>query len=160
MYGVLPSPGESFNKNYNTRGSLSLVTGSHAMKTGFSTVWDTTSPTNAIGPNNVVYRFTNGVPNTIVEYADLRCPYCQQFELDSMPTLINQVIKTGEAKLVFRTLTILAQSSPSAAPSTVVAISSVMRLNWNFPGSRSVLGVKKLTVCPSAWTPASVLLAA
>ena len=58
---------------------------------------------------------------TIVEYADLRCPFCQQFELDSMPTLINQVIKTGEAKLVFRNLTILDQSSPSGNDSTNAA---------------------------------------
>jgi protein-disulfide isomerase len=58
---------------------------------------------------------------TIVEYADLRCPFCRDFEVDSMPTVVDELIKTGKAKLVFRNLTILDQTSPSGQDSTNAA---------------------------------------
>jgi protein-disulfide isomerase len=58
---------------------------------------------------------------TIVEYADLRCPFCKDFEEGSMPTIVDELIKTGKAKFVFRNLTILDQSSPSGKDSTNAA---------------------------------------
>src|SRR5438094_854798 len=39
-------------------------------------------------------------PATIVEYIDLQCPFCQQFETQALPTLIKQYVRTGKAKLV------------------------------------------------------------
>ncbi len=58
---------------------------------------------------------------TIVEYADLRCPFCKEFEEGSMPTIVDELIKTGKAKFVFRNLTILDQASPSGKDSTNAA---------------------------------------
>ncbi|MFT4049209.1 MAG: thioredoxin domain-containing protein [Solirubrobacterales bacterium] len=58
---------------------------------------------------------------TIVEFADLRCPYCKDFEEGSMPTIVDELIKTGKAKLVFRNLTILDAASPSGKDSTNAA---------------------------------------
>jgi protein-disulfide isomerase len=46
-------------------------------------------------------------PATIVEFADLKCPFCQQFALKGMPQLISSYIATGKAKMVYRNLTIL-----------------------------------------------------
>jgi protein-disulfide isomerase len=62
-----------------------------------------------------------GAKATIVEYADLRCPFCKEFEEGSMPTIVDDLIKTGKAKFVFRNLTILDQSSPSGKDSTNAA---------------------------------------
>jgi protein-disulfide isomerase len=62
-----------------------------------------------------------GAKATIVEYADLRCPFCRDFEKDGMPTVVDELIKTGKAKLVFRNLTFLDQSSPSGKDSTNAA---------------------------------------
>ncbi len=58
---------------------------------------------------------------TIVEFADLRCPFCAEFEEGSMPEIVEQLIRTGKAKLVFRNLTILDQASPSGNDSTNAA---------------------------------------
>lgn len=58
---------------------------------------------------------------TIIEYADLRCPFCKDFEEGSMPTIVEELIKTGKAKFVFRNLTILDQASPSGEDSTNAA---------------------------------------
>lgn len=58
---------------------------------------------------------------TIVEFADLRCPFCKDFEDASMPTIVDELIKTGKAKLVFRNLTILDGASPSGKDSTNAA---------------------------------------
>lgn len=62
-----------------------------------------------------------GAKATIVEFADLRCPFCKDFEEGSMPTIVDELIKTGKAKLVFRNLTILDASSPSGKDSTNAA---------------------------------------
>lgn len=62
-----------------------------------------------------------GAKATIVEFADLRCPFCKDFEEGSMPTIVDELIKTGKAKFVFRNLTILDQSSPSGKDSTNAA---------------------------------------
>jgi len=62
-----------------------------------------------------------GAKATIVEYADPRCPFCADFEEGSMPTIIDELIKTGKAKFVFRNLTILDQASPSGKDSTNAA---------------------------------------
>ena len=59
------------NGNHIVRGSLSLVTGSHSLKTGFSSDWATNIPANYL-QTNLSYRFTNGVPNQITEFADPR----------------------------------------------------------------------------------------
>jgi protein-disulfide isomerase len=62
-----------------------------------------------------------GAKATIVEYADLRCPFCKDFEEGSMPQIVDELIKTGKAKMVFRNLTFLDQSSPSGKDSTNAA---------------------------------------
>lgn len=44
---------------------------------------------------------------TIIEYADLKCPFCAQWATDSLPTVVDEAIKTGKAKLIFRPLTLI-----------------------------------------------------
>lgn len=58
---------------------------------------------------------------TIVEYADLRCPFCKEFDEQLMPTIVDELIETGKAKMVFRALTILDGASPSGTDSTDAA---------------------------------------
>jgi len=58
---------------------------------------------------------------TIIEFADLRCPFCKQFEEGSMPEIVEQLVRTGKAKFIFRNLTILDQASPSGEDSTNAA---------------------------------------
>jgi len=50
-------------------------------------------------------------PVTIVEYVDLQCPYCRDFEVEALPTLIDRYIRTGKARLDLRLLAFLGEDS-------------------------------------------------
>ena len=58
---------------------------------------------------------TLGNPNarvTVTEFGELECPICQQFAQGAEQQLINNDVKTGKAKLVYRSLETASQSSP------------------------------------------------
>ncbi len=41
-------------------------------------------------------------PLTIVEYSDFQCPYCSRWVEQTLPTILQEYIDTGKARLVFR----------------------------------------------------------
>lgn len=43
-------------------------------------------------------------PLTLVEFADLKCPVCRQFDVGSMPTIIEKYVKTGKLRVDIRLL--------------------------------------------------------
>ena len=72
-YRNLATEGQNFlNQNQDVRGTLSFVTGAHSLKTGFQSEWASNRPYNSLGATNLTYRFTNGVPNQLTEFADPR----------------------------------------------------------------------------------------
>jgi len=50
-------------------------------------------------------------PVTLVEYADLQCPFCRDFGLQAEPALIQKYVRTGRVKVVFRPLAFLGADS-------------------------------------------------
>jgi protein-disulfide isomerase len=54
-------------------------------------------------------------PVTIEEYIDLQCPFCQRFSQDGLPQLIEEYVKTGQAKLRLQTLTFIGADSERGA---------------------------------------------
>ena len=50
-------------------------------------------------------------PTTLVEYIDLQCPYCQQFETQAMPTLIKLYVRSGKAKIEMRPIAFIGPDS-------------------------------------------------
>lgn len=57
---------------------------------------------------------TAGNPNapvTLVEFADLKCPICREYTFSTLPTLVNNYVRTGKLKLVYRVQTFVGQQT-------------------------------------------------
>lgn len=54
-------------------------------------------------------------PLTMTEFADLQCPYCQQFALNALPTLVDNYVRPGKLRIVFRGLHFLGDDSVRGA---------------------------------------------
>lgn len=68
-------------------------------------------------------------PVTLVEYADMQCPYCARFNVDSFPALVRDYVRPGRVRVVFRGLAFVGPDS-STALDTVLAAGNQRRL-WN-----------------------------
>jgi protein-disulfide isomerase len=65
-----------------------------------------------------------GSPNarvTLVEYADLQCPYCGEFARNTLPSLIVDYVRTGKVRLVFRGLAFVGPESEAALRGALAA---------------------------------------
>ena len=60
-------------------------------------------------------------PVTMVEYVDLQCPYCQQFETAAMPALISRYVRTGKVKVEARTLAFIGPDSQRGRDAALAA---------------------------------------
>jgi protein-disulfide isomerase len=52
---------------------------------------------------------------TIIEFADFRCPFCEQFFTNTEPQIIKDYVETGKAKFAFRNFAFLGPASVVAA---------------------------------------------
>jgi protein-disulfide isomerase len=53
-------------------------------------------------------------PVTLVEYADLQCPYCAQWARETMPVLVADYVRDGKLRIEFRGLTFIGEDSEKA----------------------------------------------
>ena len=60
-------------------------------------------------------------PVTLVEYADLQCPYCAQWSRDAFPTIVEQYVRTGQVRVVFRGLSFIGEDSNTALRAALAA---------------------------------------
>ena len=74
-----------------------------------------------------------GNPNAkveLIEYGDLQCPVCKAFSEEILPAAIQNQIRTGKAKLVFRNFPII---GPQSAPAGAAAIAAgAQGKGWTF----------------------------
>ena len=60
-------------------------------------------------------------PVTLVEFADLQCPFCAQYSVDVFPTLVEEYARPGEVKMVFRGLAFIGEDSEKALRAALAA---------------------------------------
>jgi len=60
-------------------------------------------------------------PVTLVEYADLQCPYCAQWARDTLPTLVEDYVRDGRLRIVFHGLAFIGPDSNTALRTAVAA---------------------------------------
>ena len=58
---------------------------------------------------------------TLVEFADLQCPFCKQYSTDVMPALVADYVKSGKLKMVFRNVAFIGTDSARAAQMAAAA---------------------------------------
>jgi protein-disulfide isomerase len=58
---------------------------------------------------------------TIIEFADFRCPFCEQFFTNTEPQIISDYVNTGKAKFAFRNFAFLGPASVTAADASECA---------------------------------------
>ena len=58
---------------------------------------------------------------TLVEYADLQCPYCAQWSRETLPTLVDDYVATGKLRIVFLGLAFIGADSDKALRTAIAA---------------------------------------
>jgi protein-disulfide isomerase len=62
-------------------------------------------------PQNGILLGSPQAPVTLVEFADLQCPYCAIYSRDVLPTVVERYVRTGRLRLELRLRTFLGQDS-------------------------------------------------
>lgn len=66
----------------------------------------------------------------LVEYGDLQCPVCKQFAEEILPPVIENQVRSGEVKVVFRNFPII---GPQSAPAGAAALAAgAQGKGWQF----------------------------
>jgi protein-disulfide isomerase len=54
-------------------------------------------------------------PVTLVEFADLQCPFCRDFAQQTLPLIVRDYVRTGNVRIEFQPLTFIGPDSVTAA---------------------------------------------
>jgi protein-disulfide isomerase len=60
-------------------------------------------------------------PVTLVEYIDLQCPFCQQFETQVFPSLVRRYVRTGKLKVIARPVAFIGTDSQRGRNAMIAA---------------------------------------
>ena len=68
-------------------------------------------------------------PATLTVFEDPQCPYCRQWNLDTLPTVVRDYVKTGRVKLVYRGIEVIGGNSVAGLRAAYAA--SLQNKLWN-----------------------------
>jgi protein-disulfide isomerase len=71
-------------------------------------------------------------PVTMVEFADLQCPFCAEYHRNVFPTILRRYVRTGDVRLELHLLRFLGPDSDRLA--RVAAAASAQNRMWQFVG--------------------------
>src|SRR3954452_14198005 len=60
-------------------------------------------------------------PVTVIQYVDLQCPFCRQFETEAMPTIISNYVRKGKAKVESRVIAFIGPDSQTGREAALAA---------------------------------------
>jgi protein-disulfide isomerase len=69
-------------------------------------------------------------PATLVEYIDLQCPICRQFETDVMPSIIDRYVRTGKLKVIARPVVVIGPDSETGRKGMIAAFKQNRGFNF------------------------------
>jgi len=69
-------------------------------------------------------------PVTMVEYVDLQCPFCQQFETQAMPKLLARYVRTGKVKIEARPIAFIGPDSERGRAGALAAAQQNRLFNY------------------------------
>jgi protein-disulfide isomerase len=70
-------------------------------------------------------------PVTMIEYIDLQCPFCQQFETQVMPDIITKYVRTGKVKIEARILAFIGADSSRGRKAMIAAAAQNRAYNFS-----------------------------
>jgi protein-disulfide isomerase len=77
-----------------------------------------------------IYLGKSDAPVRLVEFADLQCPICREYTLQSLPQLVQDYVRTGKVRMEFRNLSFLGPDSVTAGRAAAAAAKQDKL--WNF----------------------------
>jgi protein-disulfide isomerase len=69
-------------------------------------------------------------PVTMIEFADLQCPFCRDYTLNALPAIVQEYVRPGKVKLVFGGISVLGPDSETALRAAYAA--GLQNRLWNF----------------------------
>lgn len=71
-------------------------------------------------------------PATIVEFADLQCPFCADFSKDALPGIIRDYVRTGKVNMELRLIAVVGSRVQSTTAATAAAAAEKQNKLWQF----------------------------
>ncbi len=72
----------------------------------------------------------SSAPVELIEFGDLQCPVCKEYSEEILPDVIDNKVKSGEAKIDFRNFTIISEESIPAGAAAIAA--GNQGRGWNY----------------------------
>ena len=69
-------------------------------------------------------------PVTLVQYVDLQCPFCQEFETQAMPKLLQKYVRTGKVKIEARPIAFIGPDSERGRAGALAAAKQNRMFNY------------------------------
>jgi protein-disulfide isomerase len=69
-------------------------------------------------------------PATMIEFADPQCPFCREYTVNALPTLVDEYVRTGKAKFVFSGMHFIGPDSEKALRAVFAA--GIQNRAWQF----------------------------
>jgi protein-disulfide isomerase len=60
-------------------------------------------------------------PVTVIQYVDLQCPFCRQFETEAMPTILSDYVRKGKVKIESRIIAFIGPDSQTGREAALAA---------------------------------------